>query len=420
MSFSMGGDEAEDEDFMAKKGASASLQDGFKGFRKGKIKAARNKAVQEQQEDEMRKDPEQMQQLRELFLDRCKSYYGVPYHQKYHDATEQCKCGKEGCVLFQSPIFLDCCGLVRQVLRDLKQEFGFETGPWNQAYQFDTLPIRYDSWDQMKPGDLVFGEGTYVKEGVKPQKGDMVHVEVFLGGGSEGKSVCGARWNKGIVQEFDSYEFSPKSWTLSKWHFCSIDTWLQGISKSFHPEREWQRREWLPGKHSIFSAQDQDADEFAGPGDDDDATAAHSVSRGERVGGGERGQKQKRFYVSMGNQWDLISGVLEEEGWARIPFDHKDDLNYDLRWTEVRSDIDFARFRERDQLANHVPNASVITTKHGLLKSLRALERQCLQKDKQLQKISAKLGASAHSAPPLLPMSGVTLHSLHYIMLRQR
>ena len=29
-----------------------------------------------------------------------------------------------------------------QVLRDLKEDFGFETGPWNQAYQFDTLPTR--------------------------------------------------------------------------------------------------------------------------------------------------------------------------------------------------------------------------------------------------------------------------------------
>lgn len=95
-------------------------------------------------------------------------------HARYHDANDPCKCGKDGCTLFQSPIFLDCCGLVRQVctcmgvartallstpksliarraqvLRDLKQEFGFETGPWNQAYQFDTLPLRYDSWDQV-------------------------------------------------------------------------------------------------------------------------------------------------------------------------------------------------------------------------------------------------------------------------------
>lgn len=35
---------------------------------------------------------------------------------------------------FNAPLFLDCCGLIRKVLRDLKEDFGFEIGPWNQAY----------------------------------------------------------------------------------------------------------------------------------------------------------------------------------------------------------------------------------------------------------------------------------------------
>ena len=39
-----------------------------------------------------------------------------------------------------SPLFLDCCGLVRKVLRDLKEEFGFTIGPWNQAYQVCSAP----------------------------------------------------------------------------------------------------------------------------------------------------------------------------------------------------------------------------------------------------------------------------------------
>ena len=301
-----------EDDFMAQKGEKpVSLQDGFKGFRRAKMQAAKAKRVQEKHEDELRKDPAQMQQLRELFLDRCKSYYNVPYHQKYHDESTPCKCGQEGCTLFQSPIFLDCCGLVRQVLRDLKQEFGFETGPWNQAYQFDTLPVRYDTWDQMKPGDLVFAEGKYVNEKLKPQKGDIVHVEVFLGGGPEGKSVCGARWNKGVIQEFESYEFAPKSWTLTRWHFCSIDTWLQGICRSFHPEREWIRQTWVPGKHSIFAEGEED--ENAGPGEDDDDDDGASAEGRREAGGG-----RKRFYVSRGNQHDLVVDALERKGWGEL------------------------------------------------------------------------------------------------------
>lgn len=40
---------------------------------------------------------------------------------------------------YNSPLFLDCCGLVRKVLRDLKEDFGFEVGPWNQAYMVSIL-----------------------------------------------------------------------------------------------------------------------------------------------------------------------------------------------------------------------------------------------------------------------------------------
>ena len=37
--------------------------------------------------------------------------------------------------MYHSELFLDCCGLVRRVLRDLKEELEFTIGPWNQAYQ---------------------------------------------------------------------------------------------------------------------------------------------------------------------------------------------------------------------------------------------------------------------------------------------
>ena len=55
---------------------------------------------------------------------------------------------------YNSKMFLDCCGLVRQVVRDLASDFGFVIGPWNQAYMFDTLPKDVKEED-MKQGDLV-------------------------------------------------------------------------------------------------------------------------------------------------------------------------------------------------------------------------------------------------------------------------
>lgn len=92
-------------------------------------------------------------QLRQKFIDCAKGYIGIPYAKKYQpeDAPEY-------------PLYLDCCGLVRQVLKDLQSDFGFLIGKWNQAYQYDTLPIRYNDINQMKPGDLVFYSGEYTSK----------------------------------------------------------------------------------------------------------------------------------------------------------------------------------------------------------------------------------------------------------------
>ncbi|KAL8601741.1 hypothetical protein ACOMHN_033917 [Nucella lapillus] len=116
-------------------------------------------------------------------------------------------------------------------MRDLERDFGFRLGPWNQAYMYDTLPIVLTE-AQMKPGDLVFMTGTYVNGKHKKQRHNMMHVEVWLG---EGARTIGARWNNGKVQVFDSYRFSPKSFTDQQYLFRSLDTWLRGTCKSIGP-----------------------------------------------------------------------------------------------------------------------------------------------------------------------------------------
>jgi len=55
---------------------------------------------------------------------------------------------------------LDCCGLVRQVVYDLREDFGFTLARWNQGYQYDTLPIDL-KFEELRPGDLIFYSGTY-------------------------------------------------------------------------------------------------------------------------------------------------------------------------------------------------------------------------------------------------------------------
>ncbi len=158
------------------------------------------------------------------------------------------------------------------MLQDLGEEFGFLVGRWNQAYQLDTLPIRKEGVHELKPGDLIFYEGTYNSPRSKGQKHNCVHVEIFLGG-ETGEATIGARYFKGTVKIFDSFKFPCTTWTAYKHHFCSIDTWLDGVCQSICPEHPWLIDSGLmlaaaAGKKSIFN-EDSD-DESAGGYFDED------------------------------------------------------------------------------------------------------------------------------------------------------
>lgn len=239
----------------AKKGD--SLQEAFKKFRKERQKAIRLSKQVNEESIEWRADPKRMNNLRMKFVEQCKQYFGVPYAKKYQES---------GTAEYNSPLFLDCCGLIRRALRDLKEHFGFKIGPWNQAYMFDTLPLDVQNTADMKPGDLVFISGIYHNPKSKKQRHNMVHVEVWAG---DGDKTIGARWQRGKVQYHDSYKFNAKSYHSMKYHFKSIDTWLKGVCKSHCLEHAWKRSKYEPGKKSIFAEEqlcetpDEDAEEEA-------------------------------------------------------------------------------------------------------------------------------------------------------------
>ncbi|TFK13909.1 sodium/hydrogen exchanger 1 [Platysternon megacephalum] len=198
-------------------------------------------------------DPDYRWQLRMKFLEQAKSYIGVPYAKKYH---------QPGTPEYESPLFLDCCGLIRRVVHDLKSEFGFCIGRGNQAYQYDTLPITLPSEEHMKPGDLIFISGTYFDPGRRRQFHDIVHVEIWLG---SGERSLGARWKRGRLQIFDSYRFVSPSYGDMEYHFKSIETWLQGTCVSHCPEHKWASVRELPGRKSVFYPEAEQQE----PADDD-------------------------------------------------------------------------------------------------------------------------------------------------------
>lgn len=65
-----------------------------------------------------------------------------------------------------------------------------------------------------------------------------------------------------------------------------------------------------------------------------------------------------------------VSGALEERGWVRC--DDHTSTSFTLKWTELKCHIDYKLFREGEQVVNHFPNINLLTTKTGLLESLRS------------------------------------------------
>lgn len=84
-----------------------------------------------------------------------------------------------------------------------------------------------DSVSQLEPGDLIFYSGEYYNPKSKPQVFNMTHVEIFIGG-ETGEAVIGSRERQKWVKEYDSYQFTSKNWKLLSYHFCKLDTWLEG------------------------------------------------------------------------------------------------------------------------------------------------------------------------------------------------
>lgn len=56
------------------------------------------------------------------FIETAKKYYGVPYAKRFYKEDEE---------MYNAPLFLDCCALIRQIVYDLREDFGFVLDKWN-------------------------------------------------------------------------------------------------------------------------------------------------------------------------------------------------------------------------------------------------------------------------------------------------
>ncbi len=86
---------------------------------------------------------------------------------------------------------------------------------------------------------------------------------------------------------------------------------------------------------------------------------------------------QKQFFSNFTTYvyfLDLrVEATLSSLGWKRI-YD-KNDTTFFLKWVECKRNLDFASFRQGEQMVNHIPNGNLLTTKIGLLTSLQEFDR---------------------------------------------
>uniref|UniRef100_W5MKN7 Uncharacterized protein n=1 Tax=Lepisosteus oculatus TaxID=7918 RepID=W5MKN7_LEPOC len=100
--------------------------------------------------------------------------------------------------------------------------------------------------------------------------------------------------------------------------------------------------------------------------------ASHQHSDTEQRLGDPRGTGPF-YYIGGGNGVAIVRAYCEGRGWQRVCDKTRED--YTLRWCETKSHSAYCRFREGEQLLYQVPNNKVLTTKIGLLSSLREYER---------------------------------------------
>ncbi|XP_034446942.1 protein polyglycylase TTLL10 isoform X3 [Hippoglossus hippoglossus] len=79
------------------------------------------------------------------------------------------------------------------------------------------------------------------------------------------------------------------------------------------------------------------------------------------------------FFLGGTNGAEIVSSYFESRGWKRIYNKHREDFK--LKWCETKSPANYCNFREGEQLLYQIPNNKVLTTKIGLLSSLREYER---------------------------------------------
>lgn len=99
-------------------------------------------------------------------------------------------------------------------------------------------------------------------------------------------------------------------------------------------------------------------------------TITKSTSDGSNICASNKGPF---FYTGGGNGSKLVENYLSSLGWTKVV--DREFKNYDLKWCMAKDAVNYFMFREREQMLFQIPNSYLLTTKTGLLMSLRSYDR---------------------------------------------
>lgn len=226
------------------------LQAQFENFRRKRVAQLKSRKVSKKSKKINRSSQVFRDGLRHKFINQVASYIGVPYARRYISPDDP---------EYNSPLFLDCCALVRHAVNDLKNDFGFTLGRWNQAYQYDMLGEDIP-FEALAPGDLIFYSAKFYDPRRKIQKHNIVHIEVFIGG-STGEATIGSR-SRQHVSKHDSFRFVSENYYDIEYHYKSIEPWLQGRLESNCSEHNWTDKHVCKKskKKSVFKAESDESE----------------------------------------------------------------------------------------------------------------------------------------------------------------
>ena len=179
------------------------------------------------------------------------------------------------------------------------------------------------------------------------------------------------------MQYFDSYKFESKAYHSIEFHYRSLDTWLEGVCRSFCPTHKWSNWKvfWVPDKKSIFSSDEiYDENDMDAPMIDDENIDGEDAMIETSSSAAHIKEPELQCFIGIGNNPRLVRDALSAYGYKEMAKGMQFSDKFRFKWTQTSSEINYMKFKEGEHIVNHISNSRIFTTKITTLEVLEILK----------------------------------------------